>query len=88
MPKQNGTGPRGLGPLTGRGLGLCVGGKRRGSGSGFGRGRGCGRGFGRGLGYGREVTLYKEEEQKILEAELQEIDAEKKEIENRLQEMK
>jgi hypothetical protein len=46
MPFLDGTGPRGLGPMTGRGLGRC---------SGFyGRGYGYGaRGFGRGFGYGR-----------------------------------
>jgi len=42
MPGQNGTGPLGQGPMTGRGLGPC--------GAGMGRGRGFGRGMGRGMG--------------------------------------
>lgn len=45
MPNMDGTGPRGMGPLTGRGLGVC-----RTYGSGFGCGRGFGFGYGRGLG--------------------------------------
>ncbi|MHA1197216.1 MAG: DUF5320 domain-containing protein [Promethearchaeota archaeon] len=58
MPFGDGTGPNGLGPMTGRGLGYCAGystpgymkGPGRGWGLGFGRGwgRGWGRGFGRG----------------------------------------
>ena len=41
MPRFNGTGPQGVGPMTGRGLGPCNGGLglRR----GLGRGRGLGR---------------------------------------------
>jgi len=78
MPGQDGTGPLGLGPLTGRGLGPC----------GCGMRRGFGRGYGRGFGFRRQVTLTKEEEKKILEAELKEIDLEKQEIEKRIKEMK
>jgi len=74
MPGQDGTGPLGLGPLTGRGLGPC----------GCGMRRGFGRGYGRGFGFRRQVTLTKEEEKKILEAELKEIDLEKQEIEKRI----
>ena len=67
MPRGNGTGPMGMGPMTGRGAGYCagfgvpgfinpqVGG--RGAGGGFGRGLGggfgCGAGFGFGRGFGR-----------------------------------
>lgn len=63
MPGGNGTGPMGMGPMTGRGAGYCagygvpgymnpVGG--RGGGFGFGRrGAGFGHGFGRGFGFGR-----------------------------------
>ncbi|MFH1802956.1 MAG: DUF5320 domain-containing protein [archaeon] len=46
MPKFDGTGPEGKGPLTGRGMGDCKGAKP--SAAAFGRGRGLGRGFGRG----------------------------------------
>lgn len=62
MPRKDKTGPRGDGPLTGRGLGPCYTdgdyrdrrsvsrGLGRGSGRWFGPGRGPGRGFGRGYG--------------------------------------
>ena len=82
MPKMDGTGPQGQGAMTGRGFGPC--------GSGFFRGccRGLGRGFGRGLGCRRQVNLTKADEKKILEAELEEIETEKQEIEQRLKEMK
>lgn len=46
MPFQDGTGPQGQGPRTGRGRGNCAGQ----GGTGRGRGLGRGRGFGRGLG--------------------------------------
>jgi len=39
MPNQDGTGPQGKGPMTGRGMGRCGGGQ--------GRGKGMGKGFGR-----------------------------------------
>lgn len=90
MPNRDGTGPLGLGPLTGRGLGPCGRGLRRGLDRGFGMG------FGRGFGMGwrcwaagtAPVTFSKEEEKKILEAELKEIELEKQEIEKRLKELK
>ena len=82
MPNFDGTGPNGQGPMTGRGLGPCGGGMRR----------GCGRGFGRGMGFRRgfatPVTLTKDEEKKILEADLKDIEFEKEAIQNRLKEMK
>ena len=46
MPFGDGTGPLGLGPMTGRGLGYCTGHGRPGymiPGFGWGRGRGFGR---------------------------------------------
>ena len=58
MPRGDGKGPEGLGPMTGRGLGYCAGfdspGFTKGIGRGLGRGlaRGRGRGIGRGLGRG------------------------------------
>jgi len=82
MAGQDGTGPNGQGPMTGRGLGPCGGGMRR----------GCGRGFGRGFGfrakYATPITLTKDEEKKILEAELKDLEVEKQEIEKRLKVMK
>ncbi len=69
MPGFDGTGPRGLGPLTGGGRGVCqptqvqsvstqstIPAYRNlavGGGRGMGRGRGGGRGMGRGRGRGR-----------------------------------
>lgn len=70
MPGGDGTGPGGLGPMTGRAAGYCAGysvpgyanpvGGRMGLGwgRGFGRGRGWGRGFGRGRGFGFGGTAY------------------------------
>ena len=58
MPRGDGTGPEGLGPMTGRGLGYCAGydspGFTKGIGRGLGRGlaRGRGRGIGRGMARG------------------------------------
>ena len=77
MPGQDGTGPRGEGPMTGRGLGPCGRGLARGR--GFNRGRGLGRGFG--FAWKEPLELSKEEQRKILEAEKQEIEKRLKELE-------
>jgi hypothetical protein len=61
MPKGDGTGPTGMGPMTGRAAGYCAGygvpgfanAGVGGAGRGFGFGRGRGRGFGRGMGWRR-----------------------------------
>ncbi|MBI4721577.1 MAG: DUF5320 domain-containing protein [Candidatus Stahlbacteria bacterium] len=67
MPRGDGTGPWGLGPMTGRAMGLCAGYPAPGyanpipgrGGFGFGRGGwGRGRGFGRGRGWGRGFYGY------------------------------
>jgi hypothetical protein len=72
MPGGDRTGPRGLGSMTGRGLGYCSGynntdyirsvglGYGRGYGRGMGLGAGCGRGYGRryGRGYGYGDPIY------------------------------
>jgi hypothetical protein len=65
MPRGNGRGPDGLGPMTGRGAGSCAGNEntgyanaKPGRGLGRGMGRGTGRGLGRGsMGYGRQAGL-------------------------------
>ncbi|MCM8777816.1 MAG: DUF5320 domain-containing protein [Candidatus Omnitrophica bacterium] len=65
MPCGDGTGPLGLGPMTGRAAGYCAGygvpgymnPYIRGRGLGFGWGRGFGRGFGRGW-FWRRAGLY------------------------------
>ena len=67
MPRGDRTGPTGMGPRTGRGLGFCAGYEEPGYASpayGFGRrggrgaGRGRGAGFGRGAGRGWSVANY------------------------------
>jgi len=65
MPGYDGTGPRGMGPMTGGGRGYCAVpgtatrfGLRRGLGLGFGRGAWGGRGYGRGRGYGQGRYAY------------------------------
>jgi hypothetical protein len=57
MPRGDGTGPMGMGPMTGRAAGYCVEYATPGfmntlPGRGMGGGRGWGRGFGRGRGMG------------------------------------
>ena len=75
MPAQDRTGPSGQGPLTGRGLGPC----------GQGASRGFGRGFRRRSFWSKEeITLNKTEQKKILEAELKDIEEEKKQIQKKL----
>ena len=86
MPRQDGTGPNGQGPMTGRGLGPCGRGMRRGFGQGFGRGMGwrCCERF-QSLG---QANLTKEDEKKILEADLKDLEAEKEAVQKRLKELK
>ncbi|MHB8962785.1 MAG: DUF5320 domain-containing protein, partial [Saccharofermentanales bacterium] len=59
MPRRDGTGPMGLGSMTGRGLGVCSGinAVRNGGGygAGLGLGLGCRPGFGR--GFNRNINL-------------------------------
>ena len=57
MPRGDGSGPMGMGPMTGRGAGYCAGFGMPGfanapRGWGYGMGYGGGRGFGRGRGFG------------------------------------
>ena len=63
MPRFDGTGPQGAGPLTGRGFGPCSG--------GLGRGRGYGGRFG--FGYGYKVIPQKDKKQ-LLEDEAKEVE--------------
>lgn len=74
MPGFNGSGPRGQGPLTGRGMGACAGPERtffsQGRGMGFGMGRrggirGGGRGFGFGVGFNPNFGLEETPEQTL-----------------------
>jgi hypothetical protein len=77
MPKLDGTGPTGAGPMTGRGLGHCGGGMRLGW---------CGQGFG--LGLGRSFRSPKnqlqilEQEKQVLIDELEAINSEIESLKN------
>ncbi len=51
MPRGDGTGPNGMGSMTGRGAGYCAGANAPGFASGVGRGAGMGRGRGAGRGF-------------------------------------
>jgi len=91
MPAQDGTGPRGMGPRTGRGLGPCGTGYGRGYGMGYGRGRGYGQGYRMGYGPGYAAQPYeptKEEQKKMIEAELKGLDEEKKALQKMLKDLK
>lgn len=93
MPEYDGTGPQGLGPMTGRGVGPC--GKSYGRRSWFNRGNGCvfGRRSGRGFGFFRDSSyndpeqMSKADQKKMLKEELKNLEEEKKEIENELNKM-
>ena len=81
MPALNGTGPRGQGSRTGRGLGYCP--------PGYGRGYGLGyRRFGRGWGWPFYDEPTAKEEKEILTEELKGLREEMKEMEVRLEELK
>ena len=73
MPNRDGTGPFGKGPGSGRGRGPCGCGMKRG---------------GRMFSDTENAKLTKDEQKKILEAEIKEIGAEKQQIEKRLKELK
>jgi len=84
MPQLDQTGPQGLGPKTGSGLGPCAGADRQGF--GFGRGinrRGCGFGIGcrRFISPKNELAAL-EEEEKMLEEELALVKEEKDALKN------
>jgi|GEM_PF-2752660 len=89
MPGGDGTGPFGdpNWPCRRiRGFGARF---RSGFGRGYGRGfRACGAYWAQNPQYNAPVSLTKEEQIKILEAELREIEAEKQEIEKMLKELK
>jgi hypothetical protein len=66
--------------MTGRGLGPCGAGLRRGRGRGFGRGFRC--------PVAQPVSLTREEQMKILEAEKAEIEAELKQLSEEIKSLK
>ena len=101
MPGGNGTGPMGMGPMTGRGAGNCAGLPTAGyantmPGRGFARGRGgrgSGRGFGRGMGFrGTSPNAYNpaissQEEAKILKTQASSMQNEINSINARIKEL-
>jgi len=97
MPMGDGTGPNGMGPMTGRRMGYCSGFNAPGfMNSGF--GRGSSRGFGRGRGFGFRAGFYPQgiqpqviteaEEKKFLQEDLEALKREMDEVQKRLKEFK
>ena len=99
MPGGNGTGPAGMGPMTGRGLGYCANYSTPGytnpiAGGGFGRGMGRGGGFGRGIGrgfgapaYSYSSNLSSQQEASMLKEQLKAMQDEVSMVNNRIKEL-
>lgn len=83
MPRQNGTGPMGTGPSSGRGMGPCGGGVAYGR-----RGGGRGLGWRRFWGYYPAPNMTKKEESEILSEEAEVLEEELKTVKARLNEIK
>ena len=87
MPKFDGTGPTGMGPMTGRGFGPCGGCVPHGCGMGMGRRGGFGRRRGLGAFFGwcgpqtkKDQVKALSDYKKALEEELEDIKKELKEV--------
>ncbi|NLY71548.1 MAG: DUF5320 domain-containing protein [Clostridiales bacterium] len=95
MPRGDGTGPMGDGPMTGRGLGFCSGSDvlKYGAGLGLGLGLGLAQKFGIGRGLGRGVRTSRltsktrkekiemlKKEREILQKRLKDIDKQLKKL--------
>jgi len=94
MPGFDGTGPRGMGPMTGGGRGFCspwgIGAANRSYGVAPGLGYGYGRGynFGRGLGFAPYApSMTKEQELDFLKNQAQAIKSQLDQIETRIQQL-
>jgi len=88
MPRFNGTGPAGRGPMTGWGMGYCGGSRRRGiAGRGLGHAWGRGRAFG-GAAYGLSHLgpATKEDEMEFLKQRAEALEEELMETKKILQE--
>ena len=87
MPRRDGTGPMGLGAMSGRGFGPCnttnVGGYLNGFGRGNGRGFGRGSGFGFGRGFG---GVFSNENSAVSNKEL--LNDQKEYLQQRLEQIK
>ena len=82
MPRQDKTGPMGMGPGTGRGLGPC--------GAGYGPGLGWGRGFGRtmcGWFFRKYQAMPKSERRDLLKEEIEDLKQELQMAEGELKEL-
>lgn len=91
MPARDGTGPMGAGPLTGRGMGPCGGGRAFGFGRGAGRGMGCGFGFGRGLNaadYSAPQPYTQDEEAGLLSRQIEALQNTLQSLQQRLNALK
>jgi len=103
MPRGDGTGPNGQGPMTGRAMGFCAGFNVPGfMNPGF--GQGTGRGFGRGRGFAwraravpfqqipiqqvQPAVITEKQEREYLKEEMDALKQEMQEIEARLKELK
>jgi len=75
MPRLDGTGPYGYGPMSGRGMGPC------------GRGMGHGRGFGR-RSFGYNWRMNSKEESEVLKDEAEILEEDLKAIKERLTQIK
>ena len=80
MPSFDRTGPLGMGPRTGRGVGPCGYGSDLGRGYGY----GMGRGFGRFWNSSYVPTLTREEEAELLKEEAEELENELKSVKDRI----
>lgn len=97
MPRRDGTGPMGMGAMTGRGIGVCTGVNvpvyggwvGRGCGRGFGRGFGRGQGLGYGQGYGfaanANYNYYQTNTKETLQAQKEQLKMALDAIEKRLE---
>jgi len=79
MPRQDKTGPMGMGPGTGRGMGPCE--------KGFGSGLGMGRGYGRamcGWFWRKYQAMPKDERKELLKSEIEDLKQETRMVEEEL----
>ena len=75
MPRGNQTGPMGMGPMTGRGMGFC--------GGGLGKGRGYGRAM-CGWFYQKYQVMPKNEKKDLLKSEIEDLKQEIQMVEEEL----
>jgi hypothetical protein len=83
MPRRDGTGPMGMGAMTGRGLGVCTGVNAPIYGRGFGRGLGLG--FGRGFGFGANANYNQTASKEALQAQKEQLQITLDAIDKRLE---